>query len=285
MQQLRFIWDHLVRLRKWILAVCLFMTKATDLLGWLPDRWKQHLELLFPSWGWMVWLLISLVLLAAFAIEESYFRQHPRRANSGKKEFSLATSAMLAIGILWVSNVVWVRVLSHHAAPTAVQGAPPSSGTAPMQPPPVHAIANPNPPKIQDSYVTKATPALPRTAKRKNPEPSLPATSAQSVAPVGPAPIAPVPTVAATSPPALPQPRCNTYHDMQIHAKYGMILDNNRCNDFIGGIKIDADEIGIETYQPLNEMTGKPVVSPSASQPVATQPSSSPHAANPAPQQ
>ena len=85
MQQLRFIWDHLGRLRKWILAGCLLMTRATDVLGWLPDRWKQHLEWLFPSWSWIWWLVILLSLVAAFVIEESYFREHPQQANPGRE--------------------------------------------------------------------------------------------------------------------------------------------------------------------------------------------------------
>src|ERR1700749_2045150 len=118
MHQLRFIWDHLGRLRKWILAGCLLMTKATDVLGWLPDRWKQHLEWLLPAWGWMGGLLISLLLLTAFSIEESYFRQHPQQANPGKKGLRLPTYALAAIGLFWVVNVVWGRWQSHHAAPT-----------------------------------------------------------------------------------------------------------------------------------------------------------------------
>ena len=203
MQQLRFIWDHLGRLRKWILAGCLLMTKATDVLGWLPDRWKQHLEWLFPSWSWIWWLVILLSLVAAFVIEESYFREHPQQANPGKKDLRLPTYALAAIGLFWVSNVVWERVQSHHAAPTVAEGIPPSSTTAPAQPTPVQPVAKPALPKIQDAPATNAPPIVHHVEKPKQPKPAPPVATAQS-APVNPAPAAPAPAAPAQSSPQQP---------------------------------------------------------------------------------
>ncbi len=190
MQQLRFIWDHLGRLRKWILAGCLLMTKATDVLGWLPDRWKQHIEWLFPSWSRIWWLVIFLSLVATFVIEESYSRQHPQLANPGKKSLRLPTYALAAIGLFWVINVVWERRQSHPAAPTVAQGVPPSSDTAPAQPTPVQPVAKPAPPKIQDAPGTNAPPVVHHVEKPRRPKPTAPVATAQS-APVTQAPAAP----------------------------------------------------------------------------------------------
>jgi hypothetical protein len=291
MQQLLFIWNHLGRLRKWILAGCLLMTKATDVLGFLPDRWKQHTEWLFPSWGWIGWMVAFLLLLVAFTIEESYVRQS-HIATPGHKNFKLPTYALVAIGLVWVTNVVWARVHSHQAAPTAVQGAPPTSNSAPARPVPVQPVAKTDLPKIQDTPVAKAPPVIHHVAKPKKPKATSPDATTLAATPVALPPTVPDSTASTTRP---PNPNCtSTTNWKNIHTnglEYGIVIeDGGHCDNFDGDTVFENGKVGYLHESPLDPRTGKPYFQPNASQPAASQPSPSQPSpsqpvANPAPQQ
>jgi hypothetical protein len=103
-KQIQFIWGHLGAFRKIIIAGCILMTKASDILGFLPDHIKNSIAGLLPCWPWYWWLIAALVLIAAFSIEESYLRQYPK--DKIEKNKGLPTVALAMIALAWIISVV-----------------------------------------------------------------------------------------------------------------------------------------------------------------------------------
>jgi hypothetical protein len=264
MDQLKFIWNHLGRLRKWILAGCLFMTKATDILGWLPDRLKQHLEWLFPAWGWTGWLVIFLCLLAAFSIEESYFQQHPQQAYPGKKNPRLSTYVLVAIALFWVINVAWLQVQRQREAPSVAQGVPlPIVATAkPQQAPQTDAVA--------------AAPLVHRLAKPKKRNATPPVATTQAVPAVTPHPAAPAPSDSAAT--RAPNPNCTSTTNWKnvrtSNLDFGIVIeDGGHCDNFDGDTVFENGKTGYLHESPLDPRTGKPYFQPAGTRPSAPDPS------------
>jgi hypothetical protein len=173
--QLKFIWEHLGAFRKIIIAGCVLMTQTNDILGWLPDSIKSKISWLFPCWPWYWWLIIALMLIAAFSIEESYVRQHPEDTNTKKNGFPAVVLA--CIGIAWLIALVICHSRAVPIAPPPIQNPPPPTqiptappSPQPQQPIPQHTAKLPKPKVVAVPPQPVPTP----TPSQPAPTPTIP---------------------------------------------------------------------------------------------------------------
>lgn len=96
-KKVRFAWEYIGPFRGAIVAGCLVMTKAMEVL---PEKLKIHILNFIPNWRWQTWLIFALICLGAFLIEEAYYRSILSEAQKSGLTSAVTRSNTLPIIVL-----------------------------------------------------------------------------------------------------------------------------------------------------------------------------------------
>jgi len=100
----------------------------------IPDSWKQWI---FPGWAWQTWLVMSLLCLVAFVIDEAHHRELTHKAVQASKAppdktNNIAYAAILIVIVACASSVIWHKFKPNHDSSSAENSKPSSTPSSEM---------------------------------------------------------------------------------------------------------------------------------------------------------